>query len=166
VSRPALEFAKRHRLALVVLSLGFTLRLWLSPAPGYEGDLRAYQLWAKSAVKFGLARSYEKQVGGAMLPNYPPLSMMIFAATGKAYETFVSRVFSLDEVAYRTVIKLPAMLADIATAALLYRLVRREGFRIPWLAPAIYLAHPAVFYDSAVWGQTDSIYSAFVVGAS
>jgi Gpi18-like mannosyltransferase len=50
----------------------------------------------------------------------------------------------------------------VATAALVYRFLLQKGTRRAWLGAAIYLVHPAVLYDSAIWGQVDSIYTAFV----
>jgi Gpi18-like mannosyltransferase len=150
---------------LVVLVLGLGFRLWFSPAKGYEGDIWTFQCWAKSAVRFGVAEAYERRVHGAMLPNYPPLSMLILTATGWFYHLVFSPSFEIDGALYRVVIKLPALLSDVAIAALVYRLLRQKGLPRPWLAAAIYLAHPAALYDSAIWGQMDSLYTAFVMAA-
>lgn len=160
-----MEWLLRHRAVLVVLVLGFAVRLPLSTARGFEGDVWTFQVWAKSAVRFGVAEAYEHVLDGAMRPNYPPLSMLLLAGTGRIYQAVYSPSYSMKGGKHRSVIKAPALLADVATAALLYRLLRRQGARRAWLGAAIYVAHPAVLYDSAIWGQMDSIYTAFVVAA-
>ena len=150
----------QHRAVILVLLVGFAWRLWLSPATGYHGDVWAFQTWAKGAVELGVARSYVETVDGAMLPNYPPLSILLLGATGWFYRLFAAS-FDTQVVAWRVVIKLPSILADLAMAALVYRILLRNGIKRPWLGAAIYLAHPATFYDTAVWGQMDALYTAF-----
>ena len=61
-----------------------------------------------------------------------------------------------DEILY----KLPAILADIATGFLIYRIL--GGFK-GRLGAAIYLFNPAIFGNSALWGQVDSFTILFSV---
>ncbi len=144
--------------------LGLFLRLILSPLEGYGFDVGVNQGWAKSAVQLGLAKSYSEQVDGNMLPNYPPLSLMIFASTGHLYQFFVSPEYDKSRVENRVFIKFPSILADIITVLLLFLIVAKwKGRRAGYVAAAVYALHPAVIYDSAVWGQTDSLYTMFLV---
>jgi Gpi18-like mannosyltransferase len=150
----------------LVLLLGLSLRLLLSLEPGNGFDVGINQGWGLSAVKLGLARSYVEQVNGNMIPNYPPLGLMIFSWVGHLYQFFVSADFDTSLLAYRVAIKLPAIFADLATTAMLYSVVRfwkneTQGI----VAAVIYALHPAVLYDSAVWGQTDSVFTMFMVAA-
>lgn len=147
-----------------ILLLGLILRLFLAARPGNEFDVAVNQGWARSAVELGLARSYVEQVNGNMLPNYPPFSLMIFAATGWL-QYALDPTFS-DPALFRLVIKLPSMLADLGTALLLFLIITRLwGKRWGLLGAFAYTFHPAVLYDSAVWGQTDTIYTFFIVAA-
>lgn len=147
-----------------ICALGIFLRLLLSPLEGYGFDVGVNQGWAKSAVKLGLARSYSEQVDGNMLPNYPPLSLMVFASTGHLYQAFVSPEYDKGLVENRVFIKFPSILADIVTVVLLFLIVAKwKGKKAGYIAAAVYALHPAVIYDSAVWGQTDSLYTMFLV---
>lgn len=57
-------------------------------------------------------------------------------------------------------IKLPALLFDLAGAAMLFVLLRKRlGQRGGLLVAVIYLFLPAVLYDSASWGQVDAVHS-------
>lgn len=164
------ETAKKsgsHLAAAVVTALcalGLFLRLILSPLEGYGFDVGVNQGWAKSAVQLGLAKSYSEQVDGNMLPNYPPLSLMVFASTGHLYQFFVSPEYDKSRVENRVFIKFPSILADIITVILLFFIIWKwKGKKAGYVAAAVYALHPAVIYDSAVWGQTDSLYTMFLV---
>lgn len=148
---------------VAICMLGLFLRLLLSPLEGYGFDVGVNQGWAKSAVKLGLAKSYSEQVDGNMLPNYPPLSLIIFASTGHAYQALVSPEYDAKRVENRVFIKFPSIVADILTAALLFFIVSKwKGRKAGYLAAIAYAFNPAVIHDSAVWGQTDSLYTMFI----
>ena len=149
-----------------ILMAGLMLRIWIATSPGYEFDVGVNQGWGRSAIEIGLARSYVEQVSGNMLPNYPPFSLMIFAAAEYAYQKIFSQDFATQLVFHRIMIKLPAILADIGTAIVFYFLFRRWRSRQSGiLAAAFYTFHPVVLYDSAYWGQTDSIFTFFMTAA-
>src|SRR6185437_15129271 len=55
-------------------------------------------------------------------------------------------------------VKLPAIVADLGIGVLVYALVRRfAATGIALGAAALYLFNPAVIFNSAVWGQVDSV---------
>jgi len=144
---------------IFTLSLGLLLRMSLAPSPGYEFDVAVNQKWSKSAVEFGLGPSYTQQIEDNMLPNYPPLSMMVFAATGWLYRETASPEFDIAAPDYDLWIKFPAILADLLTAVALFLMLRKQGRWLGVLAASIYVLHPTVFYNSAVWGQNDALYT-------
>ncbi len=162
----------QHKLAAtlvlsVVLLAGLFLRLWVAPAEGYGFDVGTNKGWSFSAAALGAGRSYTKQLKGSMLPNYPPLSMLIFDATGLVYMKTVSPSLDIESPAFHIAIKIPAMIADLLTAILLCLFITRWKKNRWWgiAAAAIYLLHPVPINNSAFWGQTDGIYSLFLVAA-
>ena len=57
-------------------------------------------------------------------------------------------------------------MADIATALLIFMIARKyAGFKVAFLALISYAFNPAIIYDSAIWGQVDSIYTLFFMFA-
>ncbi len=141
------------------------MRFGLSWNPGYGFDIGVYQGWARSAVQLGLAQSYIEQVGGNMLPDYPPLSITMLAGFGHVYQ-FIFGVFDMDAMSYRMFIKLPAIFADVIICGLLYMVIKKWKGRKAGITGAwIYALNPAAIYDSALWGQTDSIYSMLLLAA-
>ncbi len=150
---------------MLLLLFAFAVRFALSWNEGYGFDIGVYQGWARSAVEYGVADSYTRQVGGNMLPDYPPVSITILATFGHAYKMLFGE-FDLSWIGYRMYIKLPAILADVFICALFYAvLYRLRGKRAGLLAAFAYAISPAAIYDSAIWGQTDAIYSLFLMAA-
>ncbi|MDO8648672.1 MAG: glycosyltransferase family 39 protein [Candidatus Peregrinibacteria bacterium] len=147
----------------LILLLGLVIRFSLAPQEGYGFDVGVNKGWARSAVQLGLAQSYSEQVGGNMLPNYPPFSLLTFASAGWIYQTFLSPDFEMDHPTWQILIKLPAIIADLLTCLVLFAVVRRmKGKGMGLLAALLYALHPAVIFDSAVWGQTDAIFTLFI----
>lgn len=150
---------------LFILLLAFAVRFSLSWHPGYGFDIGVYQGWARSGVTFGLAQSYTQQVGGNMLPDYPPLAITILTGFGHVYK-FLFHEFDLYSVGYRMFIKLPAICADLSICWMLYAvLFRWKGRKAGILGSLAYALNPAAIYDTALWGQTDSVYTAFLMAA-
>ena len=151
---------------LLILLLAFTVRFAISWHPGYGFDTGVYMGWAQSAVELGLAESYTKQVGNNMLPNYPPLSMLMLTVAGHTYKWFIAREFDVYATNLLIFIKLPGILADVMICLLLSLFIRQwKNEKSGLLAALIYALHPAAIFDTAVWGQTDSIYTFFMVAA-
>lgn len=146
--------------------LGFVLRFGLSWHSGYGFDIGVYQGWARSAVELGMAQSYIEQVGGNMLPDYPPLYIILLTGAGHVYKLFFHE-FDLSSTAFRMYIKLPAIFTDLLICMVLYTVCRtwKKSTRIGLLAALAYAISPAAIFDSAIWGQTDAIYSFFLLGA-
>jgi Gpi18-like mannosyltransferase len=72
---------------------------------------------------------------------------------------------SPDESKFATlVIQLLSALADLLTAALLAWAMWGRSRKLGLLIAALYVFNPAVWYVSAVWGQTDSIYTLLLLG--
>ncbi|HEV2238250.1 MAG TPA: glycosyltransferase 87 family protein, partial [Ktedonobacterales bacterium] len=98
------------------------------------------------------------------LPNYLPLGMYLFggltaAYAGVAHLQGLSPSLIVPANATLTVVmKLPAILADLAITVLIYAIARRK-LRTRWalLASASYAFSLGPFLDTAVWGQTDGV---------
>lgn len=149
-----------------IIVLGLAVRFALAPSPGLEYDVSTNQGWGKSAVELGLAQSYVEQIDGNMLPNYAPFSIMIFASAAYVQKWFFGG-FDDAPLSYLILIKLPAILADVLTALLFYFIIGRwKGWRAGSIAGMIYALHPAVIHNSAFWGQTDSIFTFFLVAGA
>jgi hypothetical protein len=154
--------------ALFVMASTLAVRLPLVLAPGYPADVGLFTGWAKSAVELGTGASYLQQVGKVSLPNYPPFSMEMLAVTARAYRWLIDPVLDAKMPDFAAFLKVPAIVADAITAVLLFFLVRRlRGGRLASALAAglAYALHPAVVYDSAIWGQVDSLFCVLALAA-
>ncbi|HKE36927.1 MAG TPA: phospholipid carrier-dependent glycosyltransferase, partial [Candidatus Baltobacteraceae bacterium] len=136
----------------VLLVVAFLIRVALIPAEGFKTDVSTFEAWAISLAEKGFRNFY----GGAGFADYPPGYFYILAAVGHLWEPV--KGFDNGFGILRALVKLPAILADLGVGALLYAIVRRfssTGMAIG--AAALYLLNPAVIYNSALWGQVDSI---------
>jgi hypothetical protein len=149
---------------ILIVAVTFAARVpWVLSA-GY-GDLELITGWGKSAVELGAATSYTRQLTAPMLPNYPPLSLLLFEGMGRAYRWLLSPEYDTGLIDCAAFMKLGAIAADALTAALLTIVVRKLNGRyiLGIAAGLVYAFHPAVIYDSAIWGQVDAVYACLAV---
>ena len=136
-----------------LLLVGFAVRLLFVNNEGFKTDVSTYAAWAVALSQHGFGTFYST-IGFA---DYPPGYFYVLAAVGHFWRLF----FAAHDQSYallRLLVKLPAILADLDDGALHYLTVRRfasAGSAIG--AAALYTLNPATIYDSALWGQVDSI---------
>lgn len=167
------------RVILIVLGIGFALRLILSPL-SYHPDLRNHADWGIRFWEYGPAKFYSANVWSFTWPNQPPGTMYLFAGIRKLYEGVFqllsylhfhlsafpgSWLLYLEQNMYPAFLKLPAILADIGLAALVYYFVKKIlGKPKPaFWAAFVWLVNPAVWFNSTVWGQYDAVINFFAL---
>ena len=139
---------------LILLLLALLLRLWLAPMRGHVHDVTQLKTWAQAAVTQDPLTIYSTSSA-----NYPPLALLPLAGMGALYRLF-SPEFDLASASLTALIKLPAILADLLTAGLIYRLVRQQhNERSALLCATLYAFNPAIWYTSAWWGQLEALYA-------
>lgn len=176
---------KDHReLRLVgLLCLGaLAVRLPFAVTPGYLADMQDHLLWSYKVTHYGLGATYVT-TDGLWNPNYPPVSIYAFQALGKVYQRLFAPDFLYPGVAsdpalraettnlallgdpiHRTLLRMPAILADLATGALVFALVRRKASagRSFVIAATVWF-NPVAIYNSSAWGQIDALTTVFAV---
>lgn len=123
----------------------------------YEhGDMGAFISWMNGLQKDGFAGFYTKH-GLA----YPPLHIFTVYLLGLINSGLGLMDNSILQI---LLLKLPALLCDVLTAFLVYRIAQKYmSARAGLAAGFIYLLNPAAIFISSVWGQMDSIYTFFIV---
>lgn len=106
------------------------------------------------------------------VPNQPPLSIMIFAGSRLFWQAIENTIWWLNNTlpffyspliwfwetkGMSFAIKLPGILADLGIALLIYNYFKqvKTGLALP--LAAIWLFNPVSWYNSSIWGQTDSV---------
>lgn len=141
----------------IALLVSFILRMYLSQFEGHANDISYFKTWSRGVYYSGFSHFYN-DIGS----DYPPLYIYILWAIGTFYKSFISFSFDIDSPIFTILLKIPAILADIATALLIFLIVRKYGsFRLAFIAMISYAFNPAIIYDSAIWGQVDSVFTLF-----
>jgi hypothetical protein len=161
----------KRRVLISALVAYLILRWALLLHPGYVYDMNAYKRWALRAAQSGIAQIYNTSD-----MDYPPLYAWILYPLGKIAQAIdPAGAEAMQDAPHLVVlVKIPPLLFDFGLGWLLWRLgrhaVRRRargagGPDWEWILPASYLLNPGVLFDTAYWGQPDSIHSFFVLAA-
>jgi Gpi18-like mannosyltransferase len=147
---------KNQYLAIAfALFVSLIIRIYLSQIQGHEFDLSTFKTWSRGVYYTGFPHFYSG-VGS----DYPPFYIYILWALGTFYKSFISSSF--DTPLFSIMLKIPAIIADIATAFLIFIVARKyASSKVAFLVMTSYTFNPAIIYDSAIWGQVDSVYTLF-----
>ena len=133
---------------LLVLAGIIVIRFMLSTLPSYRIDMGGYKAWSLYLADNGFKGFYDN-----FHVVYAPAYMYLLWITG-----IITRLFSLGPASHEFMVKIWAVLADIAGGYLLYKIASKHKKDIPGLIlGTLYALNPGVFFNSSVWGQFDSI---------
>jgi hypothetical protein len=149
----------------VILLAGLALRLLIAyvwfPGEGLSSDLRLYRVWAQTLADFGPGGFY----GNAGFADYPPGYLWVLWGMGALANVIAGVTGAAPADVINSMVKLPAIAADIGVASLLYWTASRwQNRRAGLLAAGLFLFVPVTWYDSALWGQVDAIGAVLLLG--
>lgn len=167
-----------------IFLIALAFRLFIAPL-AWHIDVFNHLDWGKRFFEYMPNGFYapEANVWNFTWPNQPPGAMYIFATTylvfqflfnillwiNSTFSAFPSIIVTFAEShLYIILVKLPAIFADLGIAYLIYLFFRHPG-RDPGsihkarFAAVLFLFNPVVWYNSAVWGQTDATINFFVL---
>jgi len=155
---PDLLRGPQGRALLAVLAAGLLIRLPLLAASGFATDTSTFESWALTLAAHPLRAFY----ASAGFADYPPGYFYVLWLVGHAYAAFVHG--DPQYTTLRTLVKLPAVLADLACGGLTFAIARRIGNgRWALAAAAVFVFNPAAIFISAYWGQVDSFAAVFTL---
>lgn len=130
------------------------VRCLVMPYGGFPVDIGTFKAWAAALADNGPAPFY-----GAGFADYLPGYLYVLWIIGE-----VNKVVRFNDQAFLFALKLPAAVADVAAAWLIFSLARR--FRSSWalLLSASYLLNPGIIFNSSFWGQADAVGALLVLG--
>lgn len=120
---------------------------------GFDADISCFGAWAHRICEVGPAGFYDPDV----FTDYPPGYMYVLYLVGA-----ITRIFDIPYLSglHLLLLKTPAILCDMAAGILLYKTAKKK---LPdtgtLLLSLMYLFNPAVFINSAMWGQVDSVFT-------
>ena len=159
------RFAARPDAFAWILVLGIGLRLGLAfgllPGLGHLQDLRYHATWMLQLAASGPGSFYAPGT-----PVLPPGFLWVLWPLGHLANVLASLTGLPAATVALVVAKLPATVADAWIAVLLWWAVGRwQGRSAGLLAATLFLAAPPAWYESAIWGQVDSVGALLVLGA-
>lgn len=142
---------------IILLCVAFVFRMILVNSYAEKGDMSAFSGWGQEVWENGFASFYANH--GAT--TYPPLYILVLTIIAAIRSLF--HIASLSTADF-VLLKLPAILFDMATAVFVYHLARKKFTHVTSiLLMMTYIFNPAVIINSTIWGQVDSLYIFFVV---
>jgi len=175
---------KQNKLLISLFLIGLLLRLFFS-VQIYSGDVNNHIGWAKDALSSGFTgiygRSFEKY--GVMTPTYPPIPLFFFTFFYWLFTVVYSVALKLnlgikifpsgliwfleDQDIMPAFLKIPAILADLGIAYLVFlfftKILGKNSKKWPIIGFSLVLFNPAFFYNSAFWGQIESVPLFFIL---
>ncbi|HEU5314738.1 MAG TPA: hypothetical protein VFX49_01405, partial [Chloroflexota bacterium] len=154
-------------LLAAALVLGLLLRAFIAgillPQSGFRIDVGDFTSWATRLASIGPGEFYET----GYFSDYPPGYLYVLWFLGEVGALLTPLV---GQNATGGLVKIPGILADIGVAWLLFAFCRRFLDRSyglggrPWsgetlgvVAALVYLFNPITIFNSAIWGQVDSV---------
>jgi 4-amino-4-deoxy-L-arabinose transferase-like glycosyltransferase len=141
--------------AILILGLAFRLIIAyvLLPGSGFGSDRSSFEGWANDLATGGPFGFYDR----ASFIDYTPGYLYVLWLGGLFVQAIGGVGFDL--------IKLPAMLSDVVVAWLIHSIVRELGGsrRAALIGATLFLINPVTWFDSAIWGQVDSVGVIFVL---
>lgn len=178
-----MDFIKKHILFFLFL-FGLIIRLSIIFVD-YSWDVNNHMVWAKDFLMRGPQNFYETQssnVFASLTPNYPPLAIFIFVVM-RLFNPIIHSlywwlnihiplvpsniIFFLEKIVFLAgLMKIPAILADLGIAFLIYLFAKKiipKNKKSQIVAISLILFNPAFIFNSSLWGQIDSILIFFVL---
>lgn len=148
---------KKYGLAAVFV-LAFLVRLFAAAVyRGHESDMNLFLAWEDRIFSEGIPNFYLSD----SFSDYPPGYMYILYVMGGIRSLLHLSASSVVSV---VLTKMPAILADLGTGWLVYKVaIKKFCAKGAAALAAAYMFCPLVLLDSAVWGQADGVFTFFVV---
>lgn len=146
----------REKIYLIIgLIVGLIVRLiFAQRVEGFSVDIGCFRSWSMKASGInGISTFYSPDY----FCDYPPFYILILALVGGISNLFR---FTSNLGAHLIMIKLPAIIADVVTAYLFYKIAGKRFNRTASLILSLlYIFNPVVFLNSTLWGQVDSFFT-------
>ena len=146
---------------LAILCAGFILRILIAVTiPGHPYDIQAFIQWSAAASKNLWGIYTDNMIPPYYTLTYPPVYLYVLGLIGTIARFFLISSHTL----YIVMLKLPAIIADVATGYLLYRFSKQyvtQSFRL--LIAGLYIFNPVTLFNSALWGQVDAFFTLFII---
>jgi dolichyl-phosphate-mannose-protein mannosyltransferase len=155
-----------------VLLLSAAVQLGIASLPDTMGDLFVYRSWTRTLAEHGIMTAYwpssTAPEDAFVVPpiDYPPVLPYLLLCVGRCLRALDPALLHAHDRLLDFAIRLPFVLANLAIALMVYAVLRRRGDpRTALWAAALFAFNAAVVFDTAYWGQADSLCVVFLVAS-
>lgn len=156
----------------LVVGLALTLRLLIAFFSASHPDLGNHLDWGNKFWQYGPRNFYTESVWNVSWPNQPIGSIYLFAFLAKINQSVLGFIWHLntsiplfpsklvpllEEHLHPWLVKLPFIISDVLIGLIIYLAIRKKNLKAAPLLACLYLFNLPVIYNSAIWGQTDSL---------
>ncbi|MEZ0373144.1 MAG: glycosyltransferase family 39 protein, partial [Candidatus Sericytochromatia bacterium] len=122
-------------------------------------DIVNFKAWSMHAARHPFSEFYKSVNDKAGIwADYPPLYILVLWLMGRVQMLVDPNFSHWQGPLFTLLIKLPAILADLGCMAFFILILKRYiPLGMACFAALVFGLHPAVLYESALWGQIDSI---------
>lgn len=149
------------------MALALIARLFFSSFAPFQSDIDSFIAWGEQMYRVGPANFY----GSGIWTDYAPGYMYFLWFVAAIKNSFFG---GINKTQYEFMFKLIPMLFDIGIGVYLYKLIeyvqesldhskKLKSTFLPLVAAGLYLFSPFSFFNSAIWGQADSVFCFFLI---
>ena len=141
---------------ILAAAAAFVLRVILAAVyKGHETDMNCFIGWSGAAFEHGISKFYTLD----MFHDYPPGYMYVLYVIGA-----LQKLFGFSVVASYVLVKLPAIICDIITGVIIYKIAKKRfSDSISTVLACLYMFNPAAILNCSLWGQVDAVYTLFAL---
>lgn len=132
------------------LLLVFLIRFATALLPSFQVDMSAWLAWAYRLAELGPANFYSDSIWTQYTPGF------LYWLWG------IGKLGWVDPLA----IKIPVIVADMATGYLIWKVVSKSSLRFANFAFILYVLNPVAILDGSIWGQIDGILTLAMYGST
>lgn len=145
---------------IIIIILSFIIRILLIDTATVEGDMNFWTTWTHKLLNSGFANFYVVEKGG-LQTDYLPGYMYILWFAGNIQALLANWGITVSD---HFIFKIPAILADLGSTVVIYQIVKKYfNGKTAVKAAALYAFNPAIFANSAMWGQVDGFQAFFLL---
>lgn len=144
----------------ILLALIIFVRLLVISLPSFKIDITAWQAWGSRLFEVGPLTFYSPDYFADYFPGY---LYMLWFLSHIFHFIFPNISFFSDQ--YILFLKIFTNIFDIGTTLFIYFIVKKTNINFAKIGSLLYLANPALIFNSSVWGQVDGIMTFFIVAS-
>src|SRR3990167_4064293 len=141
---------QENKSLVLIIITGLFIRVILNNIVD-SNDAQSFVIWANFLSQNSVAQLYET-LPGNYLP-YPPTYYYVLKPIG-----FILNFFKNSEWISQLIVKLPVFASEVISTLIIYKftrkLISKKGATV---SAAFFFLHPAIIYNTSIWGQIDSI---------